>query len=714
MDNLNQPFKLSALCLAVACLSSTAFALEDLEKLDDYALAESTGEGIALLPENAYMVFRGAGASEASTAVIGDRTKDTGYINFIPIGPLTTEAQNSGAGKADIYMYGLALSKADGNLNSRLSATSPHITSWGTSDNPWILKVNSLTNVPNFSPTNCTGATDASCFVTALRLEAPLHHLYALDYSDNTKDVSNNMPTTGATGQDAYKLKFALWADAFVLDPTKGGLNNPNDPTRFDLGGAGRANRLRLQAVWDGLSLNGSNINIFQTLAGAKTTNTNGHATNTAYNNTLGIAGLIRLNSGDTRNLKLTYNDATSDSTGTMSGWNTIHAGTDPTLGSTGTGCNNGGTGAFNTSIGCQVRVQQRTRTDSKTTTRTITAPTTGVLRLSTRETGTTQGLLDSPAFSASGIAPTFDATEGVYLYGANINLVLGNVYQPLMFNKDQNSNNFSMEVARIPNKQEIYSKIYTRYAGDTGDAGVTYAGSTCSVYYCGSPIKIGNATNPTYQGNTATHSSISIGTTLYDPNTGLMTAYTGADAMGVSFGKIGGAATSVTTTATSKEVQYQQRDADDQNWVQQYSCSTFGGCSAKATGHLYQWKYYTNPTTATTVILNPTTKPADATCSANWVGNCGPIYSPNQNTTVLYGTTANRNWDNSGAAWRNVANTNIDNFIGLNNAKTGVAIPAANQAPAPVLPTNVGNNFGSAVIDGLLIQHMKITTKGL
>jgi hypothetical protein len=47
-------------------------------------------------------------------------------------------------------------------------------------------------------------------------------------------------------------------------------------------------------------------------------------------------------------------------------------------------------------------------------------------------------------------------------LYDPNINLVLGNLYQPLMFSTD--GNNFSIELARIPNKQEVYRRIYTRY----------------------------------------------------------------------------------------------------------------------------------------------------------------------------------------------------------------------------------------------------------
>ncbi len=58
------------------------------------------------------------------------------------------------------------------------------------------------------------------------------------------------------------------------------------------------------------------------------------------------------------------------------------------------------------------------------------------VLRLSTRESGTGQGNLITPAING-GLAPTFDANEGVYLYNPNINLVLGSLYQPLVLSSD-------------------------------------------------------------------------------------------------------------------------------------------------------------------------------------------------------------------------------------------------------------------------------------
>jgi hypothetical protein len=65
--------------------------------------------------------------------------------------------------------------------------------------------------------------------------------------------------------------------------------------TGFSTTATGRANRIRLQGIFNGFGLNGSKIQLFQTLGGA--TNTGGMSA--FYNNTLGLAGVIRLNSGD-------------------------------------------------------------------------------------------------------------------------------------------------------------------------------------------------------------------------------------------------------------------------------------------------------------------------------------------------------------------------------------------------------------------------------
>ena len=450
MTTLNYTFhfnKTILLSLMTLCISPMSFALQPLS---DETLSSTTGEGIALVPQDAYFVFQG----ENSTANdLTDRSKDTGYIHVIPVGPLTNaaldtnkdnvvDAKDHSVGKADLFVYGLALSKSDGNHNSRLanSDTAARIGSWGTATNPWILKVETENQVPNFDPNNKCVASDPKCQVPYLTLEAPL--------------FNTAIPTNVADGADAYKLKMGLWADAFVLDPSK----REGDASVYKLGATnqtveGRANRLRLQAIWNDFTINGSRLQVFQTLNGA----TNANGMSAFYNNTLGIAGLVRLNSGDAANLRTTnLNDK--------------------------------------------------------------------VLRLSTRET-TNTNLLDSPAVNGTS-APIFDANEGLFIHNLNANLVLGSLYQPLILGSD--GANFSLELTRIPNKEDIYRKIYTDY--DNPNSNV-YQGSTCNVYKCGNNGLTG------YQGNNATHSSITIGSTVYDASKNTLTAYKGADAVGVSFG---------------------------------------------------------------------------------------------------------------------------------------------------------------------------------
>ena len=253
-------FKRTVLATLIGlCLSKYAFALEEIS---DDALSQTTGEGLAILPTDFSFVLRGDKAGNETS--LTDRSKDTGYIHYVPVGGLTSMVQdtnNDGSvttadhsvGKADLYLYGLALSKNDNDSNNRFGSK---IASWGTANNPWVLKAATATNVPDFSGTNGT--------VTYLNLEAPL-------YETGTK-----------TGVDAYNLKLALWVDAFVRDQSK----PEGDPNQFKLGelfsstqtaaeaSAGdRANRLRLQAIANGFGINGSNLQIFQTLGGSSNNN---------------------------------------------------------------------------------------------------------------------------------------------------------------------------------------------------------------------------------------------------------------------------------------------------------------------------------------------------------------------------------------------------------------------------------------------------------
>ena len=165
-------------------LSRYSFALQEIS---DDALSQATGEGIAILPTDYSFVLRGD--KTGNEASLTDRSKDTGYIHYIPIGGLTSIVQDTNkdglvnssdhsVGKADLYLYGLALSKNDNDPNNRFGSK---ISSWGTANNPWIFKAATANNVPDFAGGNGT--------ITYLNFEAPL-------YETGTK-----------TGVDAYNLK---------------------------------------------------------------------------------------------------------------------------------------------------------------------------------------------------------------------------------------------------------------------------------------------------------------------------------------------------------------------------------------------------------------------------------------------------------------------------------------------------------------------------
>ncbi|NUF10299.1 hypothetical protein [Acinetobacter oleivorans] len=656
------------------CVSQSSFALEELS---DAGLSETTGEGIAILPQNTYMVFRGAGANETSNQILTDRTKDTGYINYVPVGPLSKTAADTNkngsidsgdraVGKADIFLYGLALSKSDNDTNTRIASTdtAAAISSWGTAVNPWIFKVATENSVPNFSATNCSGAADPSCQVTYLALEAPL-------YEVGTKD---------SVGIDAYKLKLGLWTDIFVRDPNK--INGAADQFNYgDSNGligtstdASRANRLRLQGVWNNFSLNGSRLQLFQTLGGA----TSAGGMSPFYNDTLGFAGVVRLNSGDASNLRatITSNTPTSSVGAWVNRYSTQYTGV-----------------PSNNSPSADWLYRIRSQTTTVTSTGSWTAPTdnamNNVLRLSTRESGTGQGNLVTPAING-GLAPTFDANEGLYLYNPNINLVLGSLYQPLVLSSD--GKNFSLELARIPNKPEIYKKIYTDYSGTNN----SYLGSTCNVYQCGTSVTLGGKT---YQGSSATHSSISIGSTVYNAATNTLEAFKGnstQDAVGISFGKLPTGTVGVTQTKNFYQLQNQERRAGS------YTCSLIFTCYDT-------WQYRT----ATGWTGNAGSGLKFDSQGANWANiDSTSYYNPTLNNTG-YSTTDAGN----GTQFVVPAGTPLPDAL-YNGGRWSTTTPNADlntyKLSSSQISSSISNNMGSAVIDGVLIQHLKLTTKGL
>ncbi|QER40363.1 hypothetical protein F2A31_11885 [Acinetobacter suaedae] len=667
------------------CMSQTAFALQEIS---DEGLSQATGEGIALLPENFSFRFNGA-----DTANSGAGTYGAGSIRLIPVGPLSATATAKGYKKADAWLYGLSLSQSNKNVGAAINGSDwgtlygRPIDSWGSASNPWVIKTLTDDNVPNF-----VGNIEN---VTYLTLEAPLRH--------------TTLPASGSAESSAYNLKLGLWTDIFQRDANivENGLD-------------GLSNRLRLAAVWDGFSINGSNLKVFQTLGGVspamggtydalmkvngvETTKTFNYGLNTNYNQTFGVAGLVRLNSGatDTKRgtvsnqtvtreiVQVDYNPTTNTffengvlATGTTitsaqgnasNNTNGIRTSYDPPTNDSVSGSFPSGgmcTSPKPNTTGGSVQVGQCLNQNGFTTrrlrakgTNSWSAPTaTSVFRISTQEL--VGGATDNSTPALGGVVPNFQPNsnaDGLFLYDVNMNLVLGNLYQPLMLSTD--GNNFSIELARIPNVQEVYRRIYTRYEhidpAASVDSGVTYLGSTCNIYQCG------NSNISGYQGSKATHSSITIGSTEYNPVTNQLTAHKGIGAYGVSIGELK-SGTGLQSSVQQDFTQVWQRSRT------QVNCG-FLGLSR---------------------------------CWGDW-GSWGAV-APKAPITGQPHPSLNRP-DPYETTWRQNTNNQI---LGIQTTTPAdIAGRINNMQPTGA---TVSNNFGSAVIDGLLIQHFKLTTTGL
>ncbi|WP_445115154.1 hypothetical protein [Acinetobacter sp. WZC-1] len=678
------------------CISHSCFALE---ALSDESLSESTGEGLALLPENYSMRFNGSNDAAGG-----------GSIRFIPVGPLSQAAESKGYAKADVFVNGISLgqSKKDvgvardatdwgvgyGNIGTAANDFARTITSWGSASNPWILKTVTNNNVPDFS-----GVVKSVSYLT---LEAPLMH--------------NVIPTTGPEAS-AYNLKMGLYSDAFMRDKTVA------ESTTGNLT-AGLSNRLRLSLVWDGFGINGSSLKLFRTLDGVTDNNIGGQYTanlkinnvitpktfnyglNKSYNQTLGLAGVFRMNSGDTTGANSRATITTGAVTGNIyqldfsrnadnsvkrdEAGNVIY-----TQGANVTAAPNTASGVLQTyrpptnspktntydglppggsypsggmctdpkannrdAAGCMVQEGVTARRFVASASNSWNMPgARSVIRLSTQELTGSINTDGTPALG--GAIPNFRPNanaEGVFLYNPNINLVLGNLSQPLIFNTD--GSNFSMELTRIPNNVNVYSRIYQRYADipedQLVDQNITYLGNTCTVNKCGGTVNIGGVT---YQDSKATHGSISFGSTVLDQY-GYLKAYNGIGAFGVSIGELKSG-----TNLTSQLVQ-------DYTQVWQQSRSTYA-------------------------------------CGFLWTSTCWGDWGAWSAVTPKTATATNPN---------PYETTNRQNMNGqiLGVQTTMPANPQTMLNSMQPVGQTVGNNLGSVAIDGLLIQHFKFTTTGL
>lgn len=344
--------------------------------------------------------------------------------------------------KADVFIYGLALSKSDNSLSSRYSNQGFN---WGSADNPWLFRAGTE-KVKQFK--------NIEKDVGYLALEAPL-------------------ATTTPTESD-NNIKLGFWTDIFSRQLNSSAEIDPS--TGAPKSGLDKEHRLRTQFIANGLSLNGSQTRLFQTL----------DSDNPNHHQTLGMASVLRLNTNDNP-ANLSFTDSNLDSKG--------------------------------------IRISTAAKSD------------------------TLDGTAVTPAIDGS-LAPVFHDIEGLYLYSPNINLVLGNMYQPFVVGSE--GNNIVLEVTRIPNVPEIYNKIYQNYEdGKGGYLGSTaFTGSTCNVVSCGTPLKANaNDSAAIYQGRNATHSSIAIGTVERLPNN-MLRAKDHDNATGVVFKGVDGTAKNLGSVA--------------------------------------------------------------------------------------------------------------------------------------------------------------------
>ena len=354
--------------------------------------------------------------------------------------------------KADVFIYGLALSKSNDDMSQRYSNQGLN---WGSAENPWLFRSGTAKDIQQFKKEN-------KADIAYLALEAPL----AREGGNSASD----------------RIKLGFWTDIFSRSLDSSSQVDP--VTGAPVSGLDKDYRLRAQFVANGLSIDGSQVRLFQTQPSSVA----------QHNQTLGMASVLRLNTHDDPS-KLSMNDADLNARG--------------------------------------IRLSTAARTDND------------------------DGAAPTPAMDGS-FAPIFNESDGLYLYSANINLVLGNMYQPFVLGSE--GGNIILELTRIPNVPEIYTKIYSYYADTDGanplvktregasavqpqlkDSDGIYRvleGSTCNVSACGSntsEIKAGSATLK-YQGSNATHSSIAIGSVTRDPLNNTLKANRAADSTGVVF----------------------------------------------------------------------------------------------------------------------------------------------------------------------------------
>lgn len=644
MEIVTQPIKdrkghnAFMVCVMLTAVFSSANS-QALEQISEQEMSESTGEGIAFLPEN-FFIRTNDGARDSTGAYIQNNSNqvlDAGYIRVVPVGNVSANRKAVGFDKADVYLYGFSYSQSNKQLGEARdysdlsSGFGRPIDSWGTEKNPWILQTETETDVPSFNAGNPKN-------VSYLGINAP----------DFNKEVYAQAQADLAAGTydpkkyAAYNLKLSWWGDIFKRDSDV--VENGSD---------GLLSRTRLNATWDGVSLNGSHLRYFQTLNGAESVNLPAR-----YNNTLGSSALLRLNGGDATQLRANIAETVNTDTAE---WVQISDG-------------GGDSNTPNLGEDATNKYREQVRMNNLSRTRTWQPKNVkSVLQLSTRQLGTDiTNDLSTPALG--GAVPQFDPNSGIFMYNPNINLPLGQLYQPIMI--DTNGSNISLELARIPNNPEIYRQNNQQYqlndyetwtglgsansivgADSVGDG--NYYGNTCNFHQCGK--------NMNGKFRPATHGSITIGSTVYDGAKNHVSAYKGEEAIGISFGKLENNSVTQNDQYISG-MQYQRRND---------VATGFLGLGPRRWQYLQANGWGPNSDQNNWDTVNPP-----------WfdIGGSAPVGPDGQTPT-----TGTRYADEG---YRNYALSEVRNTR-----------PEFRQNTSPI------NNLGSAAVDGFSLQYYKFTT---
>jgi len=206
----------------VTCLMA-GYSHADLQPIGEEGMDEVTGAGIIYLPENFQIEF-----------------DDLAYVKTL----VSSTAPSFGK-KAELIWYGLKLGGANGSVTTTSGSVIP---SWGTADNPWLLKVETM------SKTNYSGGTTA---LPVLNYYAPLY-------------------TPGEGG-----LKYGFWGDVVVRDNTTGLVVTDG--------------KMQSLNVWNDFTLNGSRMSLFQN----------------TYDQSFGMVWLNRINSSATGKYRFSVAEST-------------------------------------------------------------------------------------------------------------------------------------------------------------------------------------------------------------------------------------------------------------------------------------------------------------------------------------------------------------------------------------------------------------------